>query len=147
MKKLSTTVKIEKAKYDMSGVSFENKTVTYSREEYGIEISGNLPEGVSVSYAGNGKSDVGSYTVVASFVGDSENYEPIPDMSATLTIEPFVVSGITFNDMAFDYDGEEKSIFVTGTVPTDVKVIYEGNGKTDVGSYVVTVRFETENGI
>ena len=141
----SVTLTVSKATYDMSGVSFSDKTVTYSREEYSIEIIGNLPAGVSVSYAGNERSNVGSYTVVASFVGDSANYEPIPDMSATLTIEPFVVSGITFNDMAFDYDGTEKSIFVTGTVPTDVRVIYDGNGKTDVGSYVVTARFETEN--
>ena len=142
---MSATLVIKKAVYDMSDVIFSDKTVTYSREEYGIEISGKLPDGVSVSYTGNGKISAGSYQVVASFVGDIENYEPIPDMSATLTIEPFTVSGISFNDMAFDYDGEEKSIFVTGTVPTDVKVIYEGNGKTDVGSYVVTVRFETEN--
>ena len=141
----SVTLTVSKAKYNMSGVSFSDKTVTYSREEYYIEISGNLPAGVSVSYTGNGKINVGTYTVVASFKGDSANYEPIPDMSATLTIEPFSVSGIRFNDMAFDYDGEEKSIFVTGTIPTDVNVIYEGNGKTDVGSYVVTVRFETEN--
>lgn len=141
----NATLTIKKATYDMSGVSFTDKTVTYSREQYGIEISGNLPEGVSVSYAGNGKSDVGSYTVVASFAGDSENYEPIPDMSAKLTIEPFSVSRISFNDQSFEYDGEEKSIFITGTVPTDVKVIYEGNGKTEVGSYVVTARFETEN--
>ena len=141
----SATLTVSKAKYDMSGVTFSDKTVTYSREEYSLEISGELPEGVSVSYTGNGKSNVGSYTVVASFAYDSENYEPIPDMSATLTIEPFTVSGISFNDMAFDYDGEEKFIFVTGTIPTDVRVIYEGNGKTDVGSYVVTVRFETEN--
>ena len=142
---MSASLVINKAVYDMSGVSFTDKTVTYSREEYSLAVSGNLPSGVSVSYTGNGKSNVGAYTVVASFSGDSENYELISDMSATLTIEPFMVSGISFNDQTFDYDGKSKSIFVTGTVPTDVKVIYEGNGQTDVGSYVVTVRFETEN--
>ena len=51
----SATLTVSKAKYDMSGVSFSDKTVTYSREEYSIEISGNLPAGVSVSYTGNGK--------------------------------------------------------------------------------------------
>ncbi len=142
---MSVPLVIKKATYDMSGVSFSDKTVTYSRDEYSLAISGNLPEGVSVSYTGNGKSSVGAYTVVASFSYDSENYEPIPDMSATLTIEPFTVSGISFNDMEFDYDGKKKSIFITGTIPNDVKVIYEGNGKTAVGSYVVTARFETEN--
>ena len=142
---MSVSLVINKATYDMSGVSFSDKTVTYSRDEYSLEISGNLPEGVSVSYTGNGKSNVGVYTVVASFSYDSENYEPIPDMSATLTIEPFAVSGLSISDMEFVYDGKKKSIYITGTVPSDVKVIYDGNGKTDVGSYVVTVRFETEN--
>ena len=142
---MSAMLTIKKATYDMSGVSFLDKTVTYSRDEYGISITGELPNGVTVSYEGNGKSAVGTYTVVASFVGDSANYELIPDMSAILTIEPFLVSGLSFNDQTFYYDGEEKSIFITGTVPTDVKVIYEGNGKTNAGSYVVTVRFEPEH--
>ena len=142
---ISVTLTIKKAIYDMSGISFDDKTVTYSREAQEIKIVGKLPEGVTVSYDGNGKVDVGTYTVVASFVGDSANYELIPDMTATLKIDPFLVSGLSFDDQAFDYDGKEKSIFITGTVPTDVEVMYVGNGKINVGSYEVTVTFKTEN--
>ena len=142
---MSATLTINKAVYDMSGVSLVDKTVTYSREEYDISITGELPKGVTVHYEGNGKSEVGTYTVVAYFTGDAVNYELIPNMSATLTVEPFLVNGLSFNDQAFDYNGKEKSIFITGTVPSDVEVIYEGNGKTAVGSYVVTARFVTEN--
>ena len=137
---MSVTLTIKKATYDMSSVSFSDKTVTYSREEYGIEIEGKLPSGVTVSYDGNGKSSVGTYTVVASFVGDAANYELIPDMTATLKIEPFLVSGLSFKNQSFVYDGKEKSIFISGTVPTDVEVIYEGNGKINVGSYEVTAK-------
>ena len=46
--KLSTTVKIERAKYDMSGVSFDSKEIVYDGATHSIEISGTLPEGVSL---------------------------------------------------------------------------------------------------
>lgn len=142
---MSAALKIKKATYDMSGVSFEDMTVTYSKEEYSILIKGELPEGVEVAYTGNGQTEVGAYTVVASFSSNNENYEPIADMSATLTINPFSVDGITFTDKEVGYDGTPKSIFVDGTIPKDVEVIYEGNEKIDIGSYTVTVRFVTDN--
>ena len=77
---------IAKATYDMSGVSFDDKTVVYSGQDHVLEISGKLPEGVSVSYENNGHSVAGVYVVVASFSGDEENYEPIEPKEATLTI-------------------------------------------------------------
>ena len=44
-----------------------------------------MPEGVTVSYSGLG-TNVGTYTIVATFTGDALNYEAISNMSATLTI-------------------------------------------------------------
>lgn len=78
---------IAKATYDMSGVTFADDTRPYNAAFVrSLEIKGTLPAGVTVSYAGNGQTDPGAYTVTASFTGDVENYEPIPDMTATLTI-------------------------------------------------------------
>lgn len=78
---------IAKATYDMSGVTFPDDTRPYNAAFVrSLEIKGTLPAGVTVSYAGNGQTDPGAYTVTASFTGDVENYEPIPDMTATLTI-------------------------------------------------------------
>jgi len=71
----------------MSGVGFTDKTVTYSGTEQNITITGNLPNGVSVSYTGNGKKEIGSYTITASFKGDDKNYYPIDDKTAVLTIK------------------------------------------------------------
>ncbi len=82
------TVLINKAVYDMSGVAFENKTVIYDGSAHSIEITGALPNGVSVTYIDNGKTEVGTYTVTAKFtVADPVNYEAIREMTATLKID------------------------------------------------------------
>jgi cbb3-type cytochrome oxidase subunit 3 len=86
---MTATLTVEKATYDMSGVSIANKTVTYNGEAHSIAIIGTLPNGVTVTYTGNGKTDAGVYTVVASFAGDA-NYNAIADMTATLTIKAVV---------------------------------------------------------
>ena len=85
---------IAKAKYDMSGVAFADKSVSYSGEAQTMEISGTLPAGVTVTYVytKGGETvdsavEAGEYTVTAVFAGDAANYEPIPSMTATLIIE------------------------------------------------------------
>ena len=79
---------IAKAKYDMRYVSFPNRTFSYDGDWHAMAIEGALPDGVEVSYSENYRQrDVGVYDVVAYFTGDSENYEPIDDRNATLTIE------------------------------------------------------------
>ena len=77
---------VEKAHYDMSGVTFEDAEYTYDGQEKKLEIEGVLPAGVSVAYTENSRTDAGELTVTATFTGDAENYEAIAPMSATLRI-------------------------------------------------------------
>lgn len=85
-KKLSWS--IAKATYDMSGVTFSDGSFVYDGEPKFIYVTGTLPAGVTVAYEGNGKIEVGEYTVVATFAGDAKNYEPIvEEMTAKLTIQ------------------------------------------------------------
>ena len=77
---------VEKAHYDMSGVTFEDAEYTYDGQEKKLEIEGALPAGVSVAYSENRRTDAGELTVTATFTGDAENYEEIAAMSATLRI-------------------------------------------------------------
>ena len=92
--RLYTTVKIERAKYDMSGITFEAKEYVYDGQAHSVQISGTLPEGVSApTYIINEKIassavDAGEYTVTARFANKDPNYEAIPDMKTTLTITP-----------------------------------------------------------
>ena len=46
---------------DVEGIVFEDKTVTYDGSEKNV-FAANVPEGVRVSYEGNGKINAGEYT-------------------------------------------------------------------------------------
>lgn len=92
-------ITVAKATYDMSNISFADKSVTYDGEEQSLIVSGTLPAGVTVTYEGNGKVNAGEYTVTAKFAGDNANYNAIPDMTATLTIEKGVPSYTAPNEL------------------------------------------------
>ncbi len=75
--------------YDMSGVSFKDKSVGYDGNPHSITIEGELPEGVTVKYSGSDYVECGTYEIVATFTGDP-NYEQITPMTATLRILDFI---------------------------------------------------------
>ena len=83
----TVTWSIARATYDMSEITFSDKTFVADGTPKSIFIAGTLPEGVEESYDGNGKSDPGTYMVTAKFTGDTGNYNSISNMTATLTIE------------------------------------------------------------
>lgn len=141
------TLTINKANYDMTGVTFNNAVFTYDTNEHAIYITGTLPEGVSVDYYNNKKTIAGEYIATASFTGDYDNYNIVNDMTATLTINKatYDMTGISFNDINAVYDGTEKSAYINGVLPQGVSVSYENNGKTDVGNYQVTAHFTGDN--
>ncbi len=142
-KTMTARLTINQAEYDMSGVTFEDKTVANDGKAHSIEISGELPEGVSVTYEGNGVSALGKHTVVAKFTGaDAKNYRPIADMSAVLTVTDDIVPDVEFNDKQFTYDGQKKNIYIVGDLPDGVEVEYVGGDVTDVGEYTVTAKFK-----
>ncbi|MDE6550899.1 MAG: hypothetical protein K2M44_05330, partial [Clostridia bacterium] len=83
------TYSIDKAKYDLSGLAWDyndsNPLQFIAGKAQGITLTGTLPSGLTVSYAGNGNIPVGSYTTTASFnVSDALNYyKPISSDSNT----------------------------------------------------------------
>ena len=141
----TATLTINKATYDMSGVVFKDKSVNYTGEAYSIEAT-NLPSGVSATYDGNNQTQAGEYTVTAHFTGDSVNYNAIPNMTAKLKINASDLTGISFHDGEFTYDGTEKSIFITGELPEGVEVEYTNNEQINADSYTVTAKFTCTNG-
>ena len=70
---------IEKAKYDLSGLSWNyddsNPLQFIAGKAQGIILTGTLPTGLTATYTGNGNIPVGSYTTTVSFkVSDAVNY-------------------------------------------------------------------------
>ena len=117
-KTLSAKLTITKANYDMTGVTFANKEVTYNGSAQTLVISGTLPTGVTVSYEyAQGETvltsepqNAGTYAVTAKFtVEDTDNYNTIPDMHATLTIAKANIQGIMLGSNTLA-DGETKLI-------------------------------------
>jgi hypothetical protein len=141
---MDATLVISKANYDMSGVTFEDKTVTYNKNTHSLAISGTLPDGVTVSYENNGQVNADIYNVIAKFECDSANYNAISNMYATLTINKatYDMSNVVFNDKTVTYDGQSHSIYVEGFLPDSVEVKYVGNEKIEVGEYTITAYFK-----
>ncbi len=93
---LSATLTINKAKIE--GVEFADKCVTWDGNAHEICVESPLPDGVSVSYDNNSQTEVGEHEITAHFdVGN--NYLPIEDMKATLTIAEKTYN-VTFVDCA-----------------------------------------------
>ena len=82
---LDATLTIEKATLDASAFTFEDDTVTYDGKAHSLEVVGEFPAGVTVTYSNNGKTEAGTYEVKATLAGS--NYNPLT-LTATLRILP-----------------------------------------------------------
>lgn len=144
---------IAKQNYDMSNVRFTDIAVTYDGQEHSIYITftqGGLPEGVSVRYENNGQTDVGEYLVTAIFTGNAETHNPIPVITAKLTIRKAKInmSNVIFESQTVIYDGELHSLTVQNLPKElneeDITYYYngqEGTGVSEPGEYTVIVAF------
>ena len=172
--RITTTVTVKRAKYNMEGVKFESKEVVYNGKSHSIEIAGQLPEGVNApTYYINGNklsgvTDAGEYKVTAVFTTNDVNYEPVPDMVATLNIIPAEYTlgdvslvfknenGAVLGGATKVYDGKTVSFDLKkGTVPSNVSVTYtvknqdgevvsKSNTETNIknaGKYTVKIEF------
>lgn len=123
-----------KEKLKIENISFSDQTFEYDGNEHFIYVDGTLPEGVSASYQGNAKIEVGTHKVTATLSG--EGYETLT-LKANLIIEAKTISGITFANKTVDYDGNPQSIHIEGTLPSGVSVSYQENEKVLPGTYSV----------
>lgn len=141
-KDITSTISIEKAVYDMYGVSFDGATLIAGGAAYNLEVKGTLPTGVSVlRYDGNGSTEVGEHTVTAVFAYDEKNYEPIPNMTATLRVVegPTQFAGICLPDVTLVYDGRNHTVTASGAGASCI-VEYTGNTARGAGEYAVSAR-------
>ena len=146
-------LKITKASYDLteSLETFKDTTVSYNGQSQTVKVNEKrLPEGVSVTYDLHGVDPkvAGQYQITAKFTHtNTQNYEPIPDETITLTIERklFDTDGFSFNRTFTVFDGSKKSVKITGTLPEGLMVRYEGNEVMSVGTHTVRAIFYTED--
>ena len=124
-----------------------NEPLTYNGNEQTIILQ-NLPNNVSVQYLDNAKTNAGTYTAVASFVFDSDNYELVNlncETEKVWTINKAIIdlSSINWPNYNFTYNAQTKQINLNGDIPSNVSVIYSGQQEAvNAGTYNVSVSFE-----
>ena len=83
----------------------------------------------------------GSYTVKATFP-ETENYNAVTATADfTITKATYNMTGVKFEDASYTYDGSEKTLTISGTLPTGVTVAYENNKLTNAGSVKAKAKF------
>jgi hypothetical protein len=160
---IERTFEVLKAEYPtLQNIQLAVSQFPYDGNAHSIEIEGQLPTGVTVSYEyykdnkllvdAEGKPvksvvDVGRYTVKAIFTHTDINREEIAPLSAVLNITAvnFNASNLSAELNGTDvYDGTEKAVTVIGQVPDEISsvVIYYQNGRileNADGSYATSV--------
>ena len=120
--KLTKTATLRIIGKEITGASFNDQTVVYNGSKHYLEVEGDIPDDVDVSYTNNGKVDAGSYKVTAKLSG--EGYVS-KELSATLTITPAELDKPGyFYDRFFIYDGQNHSLTVD-SAPNSATVTYK----------------------
>ncbi|WP_439487428.1 putative Ig domain-containing protein, partial [Algoriphagus sp.] len=88
--------------------------------------------------------NVGSYAIQQGTLDAGDNYT-IDFTSADFEVIPTDITGITFDDGSFTFDGTEKTIETTGTLPAGTSVAYSDNTRTNVGTQEATATITGAN--
>lgn len=138
---MSATLTINKATYNMDGVRLEDKEVVYDTFAHNLSLTNEdlLPSGVNPIYKNNSHTDVGEYEVTVEFeVEDTNNYNEIAPMSATLTIvkEEFDFGDIDLLSQQVTYEeGKTYSLSLSNQLPDFVTVTYYYYPQENQGTY------------
>ena len=129
--------KIEQLSYDMSGVEWDyRERFTYDGSAKRVELTG-LPVGIKVEYEENTAIDAGTYTAVARFSSESDNYRTPEDMYCTWMIgkADIDIRRVSWNySQSFVYDGTAKTIELMN-LPEQLEASYSNNSATETGAY------------
>src|SRR5690606_29956745 len=140
---LVLTAELEITPATITGVTFDDASFVYDGTAKSLEISGTLPAGTDVNYSSNNsQTNVGVHEVTAKVSGS--NYKDLT-LTAQLEITKATITGITFSDASFVYDGSPKSLAISGTLPAGTEVVYSNNSRTDVGGQEVTATISGSN--
>ena len=127
---------------EITGVTFENKSFTYNGDSHSLAVNG-LPEGASVSYNNNDKTNAGIYEVVATV--SQENYKNL-ELTANLTINKAEAVITADAVQTFTYDGDMKNVDANLNHSETSLTYTPAQGYVNAGNYKITVSAEgTDN--
>ena len=146
---LVLTAKLVINKANFTGLTLEDKTVTYNGSEHAVTVSGEIPDGASVAYENNKATNAGTYNVKATVTKD--NYNTLV-LTAKLVINKANIADglLTLSDETIEYDGLSHTLAIVGDVPAGCSVTYTYDGEnvdgvTDGGEHVVVATVSGAN--
>lgn len=149
----TATYSISKADYDISNVKWSQSSLVYTGDYVDVTLS-DLPDGVSVvGYTDNRAKEAGEYYATVSLSYDSQNYNaPIVEAYRwVIKKADFDLSGISFEDSEYIFDGTAKYPALIGTLPQGAdgsELCYKmSDGVVNVsdGWRTVTLSFTTDS--
>lgn len=105
-----------------------------------------VPAGTGYSIVGNVATNAGDYVATATLLDGYawEDFSLGPtNIAWSIAKGTNDISGVTFPDATFLYDGEEHSFGIVGELPEGVSVVYSGDptNRTEIGTNTVTASF------
>lgn len=129
-------------KNDFTTIVFGNQTLDYDGESHTITASG-IPSDAKVQYTNNGPFvNAGEYDITIKVTADNYN-----DYTKTvvLKINKIDFSGISFKNKKVAYDGEIKTISVSGNIPDGTNIQYSNNSAKNKGEYTAYATLTNPN--
>ena len=146
----SVSVTINKADGTAS-VRLESWTYGEAAKKPVLTSATNGTDNVTYLYKGKDADDTtysdtlpinaGDYTVKATFAATDNYNEVTATDDFTITKATYNMTDVKFEDASYTYDGNEKTLTISGTLPTGVIVAYENNKLTNAGSVTATAKF------
>lgn len=133
---------IERAEYDLNGISFIGLEIEYDGEIHYPNVLGEMPignDGIVLEYSiSKGVINAGCEEVLIIFSTESENYKLPQPVSVYMTVKP---KGITvcWGNGSLEYDGEKK----LPSAYSDLTELIISGGEIFVGTY--TAKAESAN--
>ena len=111
---------------------------------YNGEAQAGVAEGTGFTLSDHVKTNAGSYVAKAvprpGFEW-SNGSTAAKSISWSIAKTSYDMSGVTFDDATYAYDGEPHALEVSGSLPKGVTVSYENNSQQEVGVYEATAIF------
>ena len=137
---------IKKADYDMSGVSFINKSYVFDGKIHYPDLVGSMPvgkDGIRLEYSfscGAAHVSDGVVSVVISYTTLSKNYNIPEDQYASVSITPLGIE-ILWGESSLSYNGEEQA----PTAYSKDCLVNVLGGAIGAGRYVATATADNED--
>ena len=125
--------KIDKATYNVEDMAWTSADFVFDGQTKTVTLTG-VPAALRVEYSGNSYVIAGDYVATAIFFGDAVNYNPVPSMTLSWTIEKAdtVITAALENKVIYDGAAHLPTASLNHSETT---LVYDREAMTEMGEY------------